>query len=412
MKFSLDLFNIKNQLSINGYTLHDHQKIGAKWLINHEKKYNGGLLADEMGLGKTIQIISMMIANPQPITLIVCPASLVNQWKSEITKFAPIINILDDMTIIDDTKYNVYVTSYNSLHRKSRITDSKYNRIVCDEAHYFRNKKSKTFQTLNSIISEKRWVLTGTPIQNYKSDIQTLFKFLRRNGDLELLIRRHMLRRTLKSENIKLPAITYDIDYLPNHNENFAKIIQQNEYMFHLEKLLRLKQAAIIPTQTLRSMEDKYQCIQNMDELQLLKLNKIVEDAKKKEDKTIIFSYFRLEIRYLLEKLQDYMNVGFIDGTTSKEDKNEMVKSHDYDILIIQINAGGTGLNLQHYNHIYFTGPQWNPTLEQQAIARVYRIGQTKEVNIKRYINQKSIETHIQTIQKHKLELINTYINQ
>ena len=126
MKFSLDLFHIHQQLSINGYTLHDHQKIGTKWLINHEKKYNGGLLADEMGLGKTIQIISMMIANPKPITLIVCPASLVNQWKSEITKFAPIINILDDMTIIDDAKYNVHVISYNSLHRKSIITESKY----------------------------------------------------------------------------------------------------------------------------------------------------------------------------------------------------------------------------------------------------------------------------------------------
>ena len=135
---------------------------------------------------------------------------------------------------------------------------------------------------------------------------------------------------------------------------------------------------------------------------------------KKTSNKTIIFSYFRKEIQYLFKKLSSHVNIDYIDGSISPKKKIAIINNLDLDVLIIQINAGGTGLNLQHYNNIIFTGPQWNPTLEQQAIARAYRIGQTKDVNVTRYIvgnlTEYSIEKKILKIQRSKLEMIKKYI--
>jgi len=416
MKFNTDLARVQKELSKGGFSLYPHQKVGVKWLLKTEKTYNGGILADEMGLGKTIQIISMMIANPKPLNLIVCPASLVKQWETEINKFAPSINIYSStIDEIDNTRQNVFIISYNKLNRESLIRWIKYDRLICDEAHYFRNKKSKTFKNLDQIRSTVKWCITGTPIQNYKSDIITLFKFLRKDGEITDMISKYLIRRTVKELEFKLPDIHYSIKFIKSHNKKLTNMIENNESMFHLEKILRLKQASVIPSHTLNSIVKKYSQDHQIDLLYHKKLNTIIRDClNAPKNKTIIFSYFRSEIKYLYDGLSPHLNVGTIDGSTNKKTKEILVNSVEHDILIIQINAGGTGLNLQQYNNVIFTAPQWNPTLEQQAIARVYRIGQMCDVNVKRYIigkiDEHTIEKKIIAIQKSKLELIKKYI--
>ena len=421
MLFNTDLSKINQELGRGGFSLYNHQKKGIKWLLNIEKKYGGGLLADEMGLGKTLQIISMMIANPKPLNLLVCPASLVKQWETEINKFAPSIKVWskfdDTMNYKDDI--NVIVVSYNKINQITILRILKYDRVICDEAHYFRNKKSKTFKSLDALKTCIRWALTGTPIQNYKADLQCIFKFLRKHVSLETCVSKYMLRRTHNQLHFSLPNINHSIKFIGVHNQELFDMIENNDYMHHLEKVIRLKQACIIPQQTLKSIEGKYSKSydsgDDMDKLKLLKLNKVVRDVSSTiGDKTIIFSYFRNEIRYLHNKLKAKLNIDYIDGSISTLKRNELINSKEHDVLIIQINAGGTGLNLQHYNKVIFTGPQWNPTLEQQAIARVYRIGQTKDVSVKRYIigkkDEYSIEKRILKIQQQKLELIRKYI--
>ena len=421
MLFNTDLYKINQELGRGGFSLYNHQKKGIKWLLNIEKKYGGGLLADEMGLGKTLQIISMMIANPKPLNLLVCPASLVKQWETEINKFAPSIKVWskfdDTMNYKDDI--NVIVVSYNKINQITILRILKYDRVICDEAHYFRNKKSKTFKSLDALKTCIRWALTGTPIQNYKADLQCIFKFLRKHVSLETCVSKYMLRRTHNQLHFSLPNINHSIKFIGVHNQELFDMIENNDYMHHLEKVIRLKQACIIPQQTLKSIEGKYyksyDSGDDMDKLKLLKLNKVVRDVSSTiGDKTIIFSYFRNEIRYLHNKLKAKLNIDYIDGSISTLKRNELINSQEHDVLIIQINAGGTGLNLQHYNKVIFTGPQWNPTLEQQAIARVYRIGQTKDVSVKRYIigkkDEYSIEKRILKIQQQKLELIRKYI--
>lgn len=417
MKLNLDFYNINKELSNGSYNLYDHQKKGVRWLLNNERKFNGGLLADEMGLGKTIQIISMMIANPLSLNLIVCPASLITQWKTELLKFAPSIIVNPDIDNIDMSKQNVFIVSYNKLIRPNTYGTLNYNRIICDEAHYFRNIKSKTFEKLDRIKSKIRWAITGTPIQNYKKDLIAMFKYLRKNGNIEELISKYMLRRTIHEIEFKLPKLIRSIKFVGSYNPKFMEMIENNDYMFHLEKILRLKQACIIPTQTFKSIKKKYSIEDGVDKLKLVKLNTIVSDITKDKshNKTIIFSYFRSEIKYLFKRLSPRVNIDYIDGSISPKKKIEIINNLELDVLIIQINAGGTGLNLQHYNNIIFTGPQWNPTLEQQAIARAYRIGQSKDVNVKRYIvgniGEYSIEKKILKIQRNKLELIKKYIS-
>ena len=430
MLFNTDLYTINTELGGGGFSLYDHQKKGINWLLNIEKKYGGGLLADEMGLGKTLQIISMMIANPKPLNLIVCPASLVKQWETEINKFAPSIKVWtkfnDSINYKDDI--NVIVVSYNKMNQITILRILEYDRVICDEAHYFRNKKSKTFKSLDAVRSTIRWALTGTPIQNYKSDLFSIFNFLRKYDGVEKCVSKYMLRRTHDGLKFNLPNINHSIKFIGVHNQELFDMIENNGYMHHLEKVIRLKQACIIPHQTLKSIGVKYSkdadadadtCesfgVHKIDTLKLLKLNKVVRDVSSNVgDKTIIFSYFKNEIRYLHNKLKGKINIDYIDGSIPPSKRAELIDSKEHDALIIQINAGGTGLNLQHYNKVIFTGPQWNPTLEQQAIARVYRIGQTKDVTVKRYIvgkiDEYSIEKRILKIQQQKLELIKKYI--
>jgi SNF2 family DNA or RNA helicase len=415
MKFNLDFYRITKELSIGKYNLYDHQKCGVRWLLNIERKCNGGLLADEMGLGKTIQMISMMIANPLSLNLIVCPASLIRQWTSEILKFAPSIVVNPDIDNIDMSKQNIFIISYNKLNRPNKYCSLKYNRLICDEAHYFRNSKSKTFEKLCGIKSKIRWAITGTPMQNYKKDLVSMFKFIRKEGEISDLISKYMLRRTIIGLDFKLPKLSHNIKFIGTYNPKFMEMIEHNDYMFHLEKILRLKQACIIPSQTLKSIKKKYSIKDDINRLKFTKLNTIVADVIANEsNKTIIFSYFRSEIQYLFKRLSPHVNIDYIDGSISPNKKIEIINNLDLDVLIIQINAGGTGLNLQHYNNIIFTGPQWNPTLEQQAIARAYRIGQTKDVNVTRYIvgnlTEYSIEKKILKIQRSKLEMIKKYI--
>ena len=118
-------------------------------------------------------------------------------------------------------------------------------------------------------------------------------------------------------------------------------------------------------------------------------------------------------MEYLQQKMKSFRKVATISGSTSRAQRQTIIKDKSYDVLIIQIMAGGTGLNLQHFDTVFFSGPQWNPTIEQQAIARVYRIGQKNDILVRRYIvgtlREKSIEKRIVKIQQAKLEIIKKY---
>lgn len=430
IKLSPVISRVQKELSKNSHSLLKHQKDGIRRLVKIEKRNNGGILADEMGLGKTIQILGLMIAKPMNNTLIIVPASLVIQWENEIKKFYPSANVSvywGDRTFKLEQKLNIIITSYSKLIRTRIFELLKFNRIICDEAHFFRNRKSKTFKALSRLNSDIKWAITGTPIQNYLKDIKTIFSFIGNEIGCEQQliynIKNNMLRRTKSEVNIILPEKKEKILFVPcKHNElklyDFVeKLKGPLEQLHHLEKLLRLRQSCIIPRKMMNALEFKYSYKLPIEITRDFKLDCIVNALRKnyKKEKSIVFTQFKQEIYYLKYYLEKYnLSVGVISGDINSKQR-EFVTKNVFDILLIQIVAGGTGLNLQSYDTVYFTSPNWNPSLEEQAIARVHRIGQKNNVIIKKYIfgelKTQTIEKSIISIQNNKKKLISKYIH-
>lgn len=417
--FNTDNFKLQramDHIQKKGYLFYPHQETGVKWMLNKERHNTGALLADDMGLGKTIQIIGMIVGNPLKTTLLVVPSSLIKQWETEIKKFSDIhveINGIDNICLKGEI--NVIITSYHKLKKIDRKLE--INRIICDEAHFFRNQKSVTFELLGKITTNLRWAITGTPIQNYVSDIKTLFMYIGIEDELEEVIDIYMLRRTKDDideiPKIKVKNIISFVD-IKNDDEEYYDSVNTCD-IHHLEKSLRLRQICVTPNSIKHTLKKKYN-IQNEKVLTHIKLDRIVTSIKKKKtEKPIIFTYFRTEIVYLYQKLNRFFKVGMIHGSVPHYERQEIISNQDYQVLIIQINAGGTGLNLQHFNTIYFTSPQWNPAIESQAIARVDRIGQKDVVNVRRFIlgslSKYTVEKRILEIQKLKKKIIDKYIN-
>ena len=426
MKFDTTFSKINAQLKHSNTTLLPHQKDAIRWLLKNETSYNiGGILADDMGLGKTLEIISLIIANPKKITLVVVPSNIIQQWINEITRFAPnfSLTVHSSQSKIDATHisqimahpHNIILTSYH-FTQIPLFKILPIDRLIADEAHIFRNTKSKTFKHIHAIKSTYKWALTGTPIQNYTKDLHTLFDFIHatHTHDITQMISKYMLRRTKTSLDFKMPPIKHKIHFMTfdKSSEALYTHLTHNYDCSFIEKSLRQRQACTIPTHIAQSIDFQHKSpptYQKLDFIAKTIQHKITHDYT---HKPIIFTYFTHEIQYLYSKLSTLFNIGIISGKTPQHKRQHIITDLSKQILLVQVYAGSTGLNLQHFNQTYFTSPQWNPNIELQAIARVHRIGQTSHVTTHHFIykQQHSIEQHIRTVQKNKLDTINTLI--
>ena len=410
--------------------------------IETDHKIYGGILCDEMGLGKTLQMISMIYANPMKYTLIVLPSSLIDQWMREFRKFAPQINLIvyygssrPSAEFILDNPGSVVLTSYGMVKtdpkREVPFTSISWDRLILDECHQIRNPKSKIFKSVIRLKATNKWGITGTPLQNYKSDLTTLMKFLGVEGQrfsdemLQRYVRLFILRRTKKmveefNEKLKLPDLeieTFDLEFQSKEERNFYNKIRGEtsealkNYKFDpvhaFEMVLRMKQVSILPQLVIDGYSKKWKRTFEPWKHTNTKLDFIVDHLdKNREHNTIVFCQFHGEMKYLKSRLcEKEMTVKTIDGSVSGDHRDTIVKNsrkNGLDVLIVQINAGGTGLNLQHFNRVYFTSPSWNPALKNQAIARAHRIGQTKNVKVFMPLIKDTIDQHISKIQQAK----------
>lgn len=427
----------KAQKALNGIgaKLMPHQVEGVKWLLNREAQATkGGVLADDMGLGKTIQMISLMLGNPKKINLVVVPANIMIQWQSSIKKFAPSINLVvhwGDMRInasslerIDTSEQSVVLTSYGLVFSEP-INALKINRIICDEAHIFRNSSTKVYRDIANIDSKIRWALTGTPIQNVLKDIVNLFKFVGfktvSKCNVGQLIESNLLRRTKDTLPIDLPNIDRKVTFIKTRSKKDEKVYDKiyggdfTDPECQLERLLRLRQASISTIMAIKSLEKSLGIDLSRYYTKNAKLDYIIRDIQTNmEDTTrkfIVFTHFKYEIEYMSKELSK-INIPFgeISGSVSMFDRNKIISNDETKVLLVQIISGGTGLNLQNFNYVYFTSPHWNPTMEDQALCRVYRIGQEQKVTIKHVICKDTIESRIREIQDNKNTLISQYI--
>jgi len=247
---------VRNTFKERGYSLLPHQEDAVRWMSNREeKKIKGGILADEMGVGKTIETIALLKFNPVLYTLIIVPASLINQWVKELDKFTSGLNISIHNFNKKINPINIVITSFvKSTY--SHLMNFRWGRVVIDEAHIIRNPKGKVYKNICRLQSNIKWCLTGTPIQNYLSDIKSLFRFIgiKKDMDLKKTIRKYLFRRTKEDVNIKLCGYEHTdhiIEFESLYEKQLYNKVRDNIYekidISYLEIILRLRQASILP---------------------------------------------------------------------------------------------------------------------------------------------------------------------
>lgn len=423
-------------LSTNGFTLRDYQHEGLRWMLEKEKGAGeesigpfGGILADEMGLGKTIQMISLILAGRDSgvgPTLIVVPTSLMTQWKSEINKFTggsmrvEIAHNSDPNGLhIELLRTQVYITSYGTVARNAGVfgdASITWGRIILDEAHMIRNSRNKTTIALMSIKANNKWCISGTPIQNGAKDMVTLLEFIGfpkkiAKKNMKEIVAEYMLLRTKQGTGIDLPEIRHNkVDVKMSESEYRVYDFVEGHFDFQLVRQLKKRQATILKKMVSEFYSGEYEDIEpeewderNIDNFRLDKTIEIATEVKN----GVIFADFRAEIDYIKTILEARgSKVGVIHGGIPVVDRKTLLETQtDYDFVIIQIYAGGTGLNLQSFNNVIINSPHWNPFIEEQAIARVHRIGQKREVNIYRLVEDTTIDADIVSVQDVKKQV-------
>ena len=447
--------------TLNG-TLRLYQIEGLKWL-NFLDDFNfGGCLADDMGLGKSVQVISFILLLKQKLKntathLLVVPTTLVFNWQAEFRKFAPKLNIytLHGADRIKDTKgldkFDVVLTTYSTL-----LLDIHYLRkfafeyVFLDESQQIKNPESQRYKAVKMLQARNRVAITGTPIENNTFDLYAQFSFAcpglfrtkqyfkelysvpidqfkdkRRAKELQDKIKPFLLRRTKEQVAQELPPKAETILYCPMAKEQqdtylayekeFRDFISATEVeelkknsMHVLRGLTKLRQICN-STKLLKSDEVLGQ--QTSSKLEVLK-DQIEMNAP--HHKMVIFSQF-VSMLELIRADLTAMNVEHImlTGKSSNREAivNEFRNNDDVRVALISLKAGGTGLNLVEADYVYLVDPWWNPAVENQAIDRLHRIGQEKNITAIRLICPDTLEEKMLALQNTKRELSSTLIS-
>ena len=432
--------------------LRNYQEVGFEWMSKLTAWGAGACLADDMGLGKTLQTITLLLEQAQSgPSLIVVPASLVPNWRKELSRFAPTLNVfvLNDevnreQAIEQISRNEVLVTTYALLTiHQQQLSQKSWNVVVLDEAHTIKNPNTKMSKAAMTLKAERKVILTGTPIQNHLSELWNLFQFINpgllgnaeqfkkkyiipieenknkeRQGQLKKLISPFLLRRT-KGEVI---------EELPEKNDiNLPVELSDNElamYELHRKKAEELalaeegvKLSTLSEITKLRQMACSISLVDKTWKKTSSKLSTFIALAESLNDsggRALVFSQFTsflAEVRQVMDKIKlPYL---YLDGATPIKKREEIVdefQKGNYPFFLISLKAGGLGLNLTAANYVIHLDPWWNPAIEQQATDRAYRIGQRNDVTVYHLIAQHTIEEKIIRLHKTKRDLADSLL--
>jgi len=444
----------KAQSSIKGRLDGHYQHEGVKWMLKRELcdgDGKGGILADDMGLGKTMQAIATMRGNPMP-TLIVAIVGTVGQWRDALIEFGgyrPII-VNTSFSGILPKDAEVVITTYSAFQRSKDMEcfhSFSWGRIVLDEGHKIRNPSSKGNIQISKLEANVKWILSGTPIQNGHKDLLSLAKWIGYpSDDVEEIVDSIVLRRTQEQQatlnpRLALPGLVTQIVTLDFETDEELEFYNKVECYYMdkvngtndvMEAMIRCRQAATHPQLFLDSIDGKKKS-KNKSKNKRLKRNDItlslpkvmppstskfsylVNDLEKvlqegSKEKCLVFCTWTNEMKLLQRELKERGISSLIyDGSISRDNKEAVIynfKNTSIPVLILQIECGNAGLNLQCATRIYITSPHWNPCIELQAIGRAYRKGQTGRVSCFRLTMKGTIEDRCKDVQLNKLDLI------
>lgn len=434
--------------------LRPYQARGVSWLTFLEQWGLGACLADDMGLGKTIQLIAFLLILKQrefldaPV-LLVCPTSVLGNWEREIRKFAPEFKVL--MHHGDKRSHGaafarkaktstVVLTSYALAQRDLKDFDRvEWQGLVLDEAQNIKNPDAKQSKAVRQIDAQFRIALTGTPVENRLAELWSIMDFLNpgylgpknffqrrfatpieRYGDtaslktLRSLVQPFILRR-LKTDRTIIQDLPEkqemtifcgmsgeQAELYQNAVENALREIEDSKGVQRrgmiLGLLTKLKQVCNHPAQFLG--EDGN--VSPTRSGKLLRFDEMVEELLDEGDRALIFTQFAEWGKRLQAHLEGSFKQEtlFLYGSTSKNKREEMVDRFQHDpngprLFILSLKAGGVGLNLTRANHVFHFDRWWNPAVENQATDRAFRIGQTKNVQVHKFVCNGTLEEKI-----------------
>ena len=423
----------------------DYQTQGIQFCLQSEMRatidetyVRGGIVADEMGLGKTIMMIGLTISNFKKRTLIVLPVALVKQWEQQILKTAGHHALIyygaEKRKITPEmlAEAPLVITTYGHMIRRTQfhpLYALNWDRVIFDEAHHVRGRNTQIFKSVQTLNVNIRWFVTGTPIQNSIHDLYALCALLglpswyyANKDNLREIVQTYVLKRTKKSVGLSLPPLTtktivvkwnsqeemilsrnlhsgigcLNIPALSDQNQE-QEMAQEPPAWFpepspiKIGRMIQAKQSCIYPRLACRKSVP--QMPPTEDENYSSKISKVVRVILSRKDngkRKIVFCHFRGEIDYIQSRLTTafpYLVVRYLDGRTSESERREILAPDaGVDVLILQIQTCCEGLNLQQFSEVYFVSPDWNPAVEDQAIARCHRFGQTEPVSVFRFV--------------------------
>jgi SNF2 family DNA or RNA helicase len=446
-----------------------HQYDGVQWCLQNElskEKVRGGIIADEMGLGKTITAIGLLLTNFMTKTLVVLPNVLIAQWVAEIhrtTGHKPLVFYGADkktITLEQLSSVPIVITSYSHISVsalnvddpvvKSMLHMVKWNRVIFDEAHHLRNKNAR-YWGAKVLASPIKWLITGTPIQNKRRDFYNLCSvvglpssYYTNPDNMQELLDNYVLRRTKSEAGIHLPKVELGcnmVDWATEDervlSEDIHNAIRSADSIERLKLIIKARQTCILPALLKKSMQDMIDdnIIPKSDShvgalSSSSKLDAVLDTLLSRRENgngKLIFCHFREEIDTIVSRLEEsgITSVATFDGRTSLIKRANTLREK-VEFLVLQIQTGCEGLNLQKdFSEVYFVSPNWNPAIEEQAIARCHRIGQVKPVHVFRFqmtTYQKlepfveetfspSLDQYIQNVQSVKREIIEEIIH-
>jgi non-specific serine/threonine protein kinase len=444
-------------------TLRPYQQVGVRWLHLLSRLGLGACLADDMGLGKTIQVLSLLLVlrgapkgNRRP-SLLVAPASLLANWAAEIDRFAPSLKVFiahtSAMPAGDLASFapeslaeaDLVITSYGSLLRIPWLGATEWNLAVLDEAQAIKNPDAKQTRAAKQLTAQTRIALTGTPVENRLGDLWSIFDFCNPGllgsakeftsytksladkvhnpfGPLRELVRPYILRRLKTDKTVisDLPEKTEVKAYCQLSRKQAALYQQAVEDLSEqleeaegirrkglvLAFLMRFKQICNHPSQWLGDSawaED--------DSGKWARLREIGEVIAAKQEKALVFTQFR----EVTAPLANFLGGVFgrsglvLHGETEVKKRKDLVRRFQEDesvpFFVLSLKAGGSGLNLTAASHVVHFDRWWNPAVENQATDRAFRIGQTKNVLVHKFVCRGTIEEKIDKLIESKKQL-------
>ncbi len=443
--------------------LRPYQQVGVRWLYLLAKLGLGACLADDMGLGKTIQVLSLLLvlkrqdsARPQP-SLLVAPASLLANWAAEIERFTPGLKALiahpsalpvAELKALEGAlprNIDLVITSYGSLLRMPWIAEVPWRLAVLDEAQAIKNPDAKQTRAVKKLKAGARLALTGTPVENRLGDLWSIFDFVNPGllgtskefgafakrlgerfdgsyGPLRELVRPYILRRlkTDKTVIADLPDKT-EVKAFCALSRRQAALYEQavTELAEQLEAaagirrkglvlsfLMRFKQICNHPSQWLGDG-----AWGESDSGKWARLRDIAEVVAARQEKMLVFTQFREVTAPLAAFLGSvFQRPGLVlHGETEVKKRKELVRRFQEDeavgFFVLSLKAGGAGLNLTAASHVVHFDRWWNPAVENQATDRAFRIGQTKNVLVHKFVCRGTVEEKIDQLIESKRHL-------